>query len=313
MNIIFMGTPEFAVPTLEKLIENKNINIPLVITQPDRKSGRGRKINKSPVKITAEKNNKEVYQPENINDPDSIEKIKAIEADYIVVVAYGQILNKKILEHPKKGCINLHGSILPKYRGAAPINCAIIDGEKESGVTTMLMEEGLDTGDILKIKKICINSDMNAGELHDILKELGGELLIETIEEMESQKLLPEKQNDSRSSYAPMLTKKTGLIDWSKTAEKIHNKIRGLYPWPGAYTYYEGDKLKIIKSDYVDENKSSRKGKIVNVSEDGIEVQTGEGILIIKELQMPGKRKMSVRDYLLGNEIKINIILKWGV
>ncbi len=310
MNVIFMGTPEFAVPTLKKLIKKKDINISLVVTQPDRKSGRGRKINKSPVKITAEKNNLDIYQPENINDSKSIEKITAFKADYIVVVAYGQILNKKILDHPKNGCINLHASLLPKYRGAAPINWVIINGENESGVTTMLMEKGLDTGDILKTKKICINKDMNAGELHDILKEIGGELLVETIEEMEAKKLSPIKQDDNISSYAPMLDKKSGLIDWSESSENIHNKIRGLYPWPGAYTYYEGNKLKIIKSRYYNENKSSTKGKIVNVSDEGIEVQTGDGMLIIDELQLPGKRRMSVRDYLLGNDIKINIILK---
>jgi len=310
MNVIFMGTPEFAVPTLKKLIENNNINISLVVTQPDRKSGRGRKINKSPVKIIAEKNNIDVYQPESINNPKSIETITALEVYYIVVVAYGQILNRKILEHPNKGCINLHASILPKYRGAAPINWAIINGEKESGVTTMLMEEGLDTGDILKIKKTCINIKMNAGELHDILKDIGSKLLIETIEEMEFEKLIPIKQEDSISSYAPMLNKKTGLINWEKTAEDIHNKIRGLHPWPGAYTYYEGEKLKIIKTKYINENKSSTKGEIVSVSGEGIEVQTGDGILIIDELQLPGKRKMLVKDYLLGNDIKINVILK---
>jgi len=305
-----MGTPEFAVPTLEKLIQKESINIPLVVTQPDRKSGRGRKIKKSPVKKTAEKNNIDLFQPENINEFRSIEIIKKMEVDYIVVVAYGQILSKEILEHPDKGCINVHASVLPKYRGAAPINWAIINGEKDTGVTTMLMEEGLDTGDILKINKINISSDMNAGELHDALKDIGGELLIKTIEEIESNEISPEKQDESKVSYAPILNKKTGFIKWAKTSLEIHNLIRGLYPWPGAYTYYKDEKLKIIKSEVKNKNINSSIGEIVEVSNEGIEVQTGEGILIIKELQMPGKRKMSVKDYLLGNSIETNIILK---
>ncbi|MFO7887521.1 MAG: methionyl-tRNA formyltransferase [Eubacteriales bacterium] len=310
MNIIFMGTPEFAVPTLEKLIENKNIDISLVITQPDRKSGRGRKTTKSPIKVLAEENKIDLFQPKNINNLKSIDFIKDIEADYIVVVAYGQILHKEILKHPKKSCINLHASLLPKYRGAAPINWAIIKGEKVTGVTTMIMEEGLDTGDILKTKKVNINNKMNAGELHDILKDIGGELLIETIEGIEAQKILPKKQNEAVASYAPMLNKKTGLINWENTAENIHNKIRGLYPWPGSYTYYEGCKFKITKSKYISKNKGGTIGEIVGISDSGIEVQTGNGILLINELQIPGKRKMSVKDYLLGNNIKVNVILK---
>ena len=310
MNIIFMGTPEFAVPTLEKLIKKENVNISLVITQPDRKSGRGRKIKESPVKITAVKNNLELYQPQDINDKKSINLIMNTKAEYIIVVAYGQILSKKILEYPDKGCINVHASILPKYRGAAPINWAIINGEKETGVTTMLMEEGLDTGDILKIKKIKINEDTNAGELHDILKNIGAELLIDTIEDIETENVLPKKQDDRESSYAPMLNKSIGFIDWKDSAKKIHDKIRGLHPWPGAYTNYEGEKLKIVKSTYKNNNKSDIKGEIVKVSEEGIEVQTGDGILIIEKLQVPGKRKMTVKDYLLGNDIKVNKILK---
>jgi len=310
MNIIFMGTPEFAVPTLEKLIENKNIDISLVITQPDRKSGRGRKTTKSPVKVLAEENKIDLFQPENINNLKSIDFIKNIEADYIIVVAYGQILHKEILKHPRKSCINLHASLLPKYRGAAPINWAIINGEKETGVTTMIMEEGLDTGDILKTKKVNINSNMNAGELHDILKDIGGKLLIETIEGIEAQKISPKKQNEAIASYAPMLNRKTGLINWDNTAENIHNKIRGLYPWPGSYTYYEGCKFKITKSNYISKNKGGKIGEIVGISDSRIEVQTRNGILLINELQIPGKRKMSVKDYLLGNDIKMNVILK---
>ena len=310
MNIIFMGTPEFAVPTLEKLIENKNINISLVITQPDRKSGRGRKITKSPIKVKAEENKIDLFQPENVNSSKSIDFINNIKVDYIVVVAYGQILNKEILKHPQKSCINVHASLLPKYRGAAPINWAIIKGEKETGVTTMLMEEGLDTGDILKTKKVPINCNMNAGELHDVLKDVGGELLIETIEGMEAQKVLPKKQNESIASYAPMLNRKTGLINWEDNAENIHNKIRGLYPWPGSYTFYEGVKLKVTKSNYINENKDGTIGEILGISDEGIEVQTGKGILVINEIQMPGKRKMLVKDYLLGNNIETNVILK---
>jgi len=310
MDVIFMGSPEFAVPSLTKLIEKDNINVSLVVTQPDRKKGRGRKVKKNPVKITAEKNDIEVFQPENINDYNNIEYIKSINVDFIVVVAYGQILNKKILEHPKNSCINLHASILPKYRGAAPINWVIINGERETGLTTMLMGEGLDTGDILKVKKIEVDDKMNAGKLHDVLKDLGGDLLIETMVGMESNKIIPKKQNNREASYAPMLNKKTGYINWNKTAQEIHNLIRGLYPWPGAYTFYEDKKLKIIKSTYKNKNKDKYKGEIIDVSGDNIKVQTGSGVLMIKEIQMPGKRKMNVRDYLLGNKIEKNIILK---
>lgn len=310
MNVIFMGTPDFSVPTLEKLIAQENVNISLVITQPDRKSGRGRKINKSPVKIIAEKNNIKVFQPEDINNKSSLDFIKSFEVDYIIVVAYGQILSKTILEHPKKYCINVHASILPKYRGASPINMAIMEGDKETGVTTMIMEEGLDKGDILKIKKFIIEPEMNAGELHDELMEVGGDLLIETILEIEKGNITPIKQDDSIATYAPMLNKDIGHINWNDNALEIHNKIRGLYPWPGSYTYYNGEKMKVIRTEYKNLNKSTKVGEIVEVSEKGIEVQSGDGTIIIKELQMPGKRKMNVKDYLLGNEIIKSKILK---
>ena len=245
MKIVFMGTPEFAVPALEALIEK--FDVEAVFTQPDKPKGRGKKLAMSQVKEVAVKHDIKVFQPEKLKkDRETIEELKNIAPDFIIVVAYGQIFSKEILEIPKYGCINLHASLLPKYRGAAPINWAIINGEKVSGNTTMFMDEGLDTGDMLLKSEAQITDSMTAGELHDKLMEQGGELLVNTIKGIMDGKIKRIKQEDDKSCYSPMLSKETGKIDWTKGGKKINNLIRGLNPWPLASTHYNGEVKKIV-------------------------------------------------------------------
>lgn len=309
MNIVFMGTPGFAVPTLKKLYEEGH-DIKLVVTQPDRPSGRGKKLKKSEVKEKAEELGLDIFQPSRIKQEDSISKIKELNPDFIIVVAYGQILNKEILEIPKFGCINVHASLLPKLRGAAPINWAIINGDKKSGITTMLMDEGLDTGDMLLKSEVEISDDMTAGELHDILSEIGGELLIKTINQIDSIEKI--KQDNDESSYAPMLKKEMSLINWKDPARNIHNMIRGLNPNQLAYFPYEKDIVKVHKtsiSDFVDKN-DCEPGIVLEAAKNGIFVKTGDGkAILIEEFQMPGKKKVSTKDYLRGNTFKENVRL----
>ncbi|MBS4539736.1 methionyl-tRNA formyltransferase [Clostridium sp. D2Q-11] len=304
MNIVFMGTPDFAVPALEKL-HNEGHSIELVITQPDKPKGRGKKLLPTPVKSKGVELGLEIYQPMNINTPESFEKISNINPDVIVVVAYGQILKENILNIPKYGCVNIHASLLPKYRGAAPINWAIINGEKESGITTMIMEKGLDSGDMLLKEKILIPEDMTAGELHDELMNIGAELIIKTLDGLENNTIIPEKQNHDLSTYAPMMDKTLGEIDWDINKEDIKNLVRGTNPWPVAYSYYDGNKFKIYKVDTLNETFSGTKGEIVKVQDEGIYVKVSNGVIIIEEIQFPGKKRMKVKDFLKGNTIEI--------
>lgn len=309
MKIVFMGTPDFAVPSLKALIENHQVEA--VFTQPDKPKGRGKKLSVSPVKEEALKHSIKVYQPEKIkNNEEHIKALKDINPDYIIVVAYGQILTKEILDIPKYACINLHASILPKFRGAAPINWAVINGEKYSGNTTMLMDVGLDTGDMLLKDEVEITPYMTAGELHDILMDRGAGLLLDTIKGYTNNEITPMKQDDSLSSYASMLNKEIAKIDWNKTALEIHNMIRGLNPWPIAYTTYKEQNMKIFKSEVIDEDKNSEDiGKIIDVSKDGIKVSCGKGILLIKRVQFPNGKPLDISQYLNGNEIEENIII----
>lgn len=306
MNIIFMGTPDLAVPALEKLY-NENHSIDLVITQPDKRKGRGKKILPTPVKNKANKLDLEVFQPKNVNSLESIERIKKLNPDVIVVVAYGQILKEEILSIPKYGCINVHTSLLPKYRGAAPINWAIINGEKETGVTTMIMEKGLDTGDMLLKEKLIIDDELTVGELHDNLMNMGADLIVETLEKIEDLKPIP--QDDNLSSYAPKMDKTIGKIDWTETKEKIKNLVRGTNPFPGSYSYYKGKKFKIYKVDIDEKLYSGKSGQITDVNNDGIFVKVRNGTIIIKEVQFPGKKKIKVSEYIRGNEIEVGTIL----
>lgn len=308
MNVIFMGTPEFAVPTLKKLYE-KGHNIQLVVTQPDKPSGRGKKLKKSEVKETAEQLNIPVFQPDKIKKPENIEELKKYNPDVIVVVAYGQILNKEILNMPKYGCINVHASLLPKLRGAAPLNWAIINGEDHTGVTTMKMDVGLDTGDMLLKSEVEIDENMNVGELHDILMEKGAELLIETLEKIEKNELTPHMQDDSLSNYAPMFNNENRKIDWNKSAKQIHDLVRGLSPWPTAYFTMEDKQVKVYESTYSNERINHVPGYVIKADNEGIFVTTGNGIVILKEIQMPGKNKMKVEAYLRGNKFPEHILL----
>lgn len=308
MKIVFMGTPEFAVPSLQAIIDN--FEVEAVFTQPDKPKGRGKKLSMSPVKELALKHNIKVYQPERLKkEPETIQELKDMHPDFIIVVAYGQILPKEVIDIPKYACINLHASLLPKYRGAAPINWAIIKGETISGNTTMLMDVGLDTGDMLLKQEVPITRDMIAGELHDILMENGADLLVETIKRMSKGEIKPEKQKDSETCYASMLNKEIAKIDWNLSSMEIHNLIRGLNPWPIAYTNYKDQVMKIYKSEIVDKESGKTEGTILSVSDKGIEVACKEGTLLIKEIQFPGKKVLKVEQYIKGNNIEEGTVL----
>lgn len=304
MKIVFMGTPDFAVPSLKKLIEV--FGVEAVFTQPDKPKGRGKKIAYSPIKEVALEHDIKVLQPIKLkNDIEAINYLKELNPDFIIVVAFGQILNKEVLDIPKYGCINLHASLLPMYRGAAPLNWAIIKGEKKSGNTTMLMDVGLDTGDMLLKDEVEITEDMTAGELHDILMERGADLLIKTIEGVYNGNIIPEKQTDE-TFYAKMLNKDLALIDWNNKVEDIHNLIRGLNPWPIAYTNYENNYMKVFESKVLNETTTKEPGTIVGVSKEGIRVATSKGVLLIKKIQFPNGKPLTVEQYINGHEIKVN-------
>ncbi|WP_129596348.1 methionyl-tRNA formyltransferase [Anaerophilus nitritogenes] len=307
MKIIFMGTPDFSVPCLKQIIEDGHEVIG-VFTQPDRPKGRGKKFTPPPVKEIATQYNIPVFQPEKIREEESVKKIKELGPDCIVVVAFGQILPKSILETPHFGCINVHASLLPKYRGAAPINWAIINGEKISGVTTMYMDEGLDTGDMILKKEVPID-DKIAGDFYDELSIEGAKLLKETLVLIEKKCAPREKQIHEESNYASILDKNTGKIDWKNTAEDIYNLIRGLNPWPVAYTTYNGQKMKIWKAKVLQENCNETLGKIIKVSQEGLSIATKEKILLIEEIQFPNSKRMTVDAYLRGHAIEKDIIL----
>lgn len=308
MKILFMGTPDFAVPCLEELYKS-NHEVCAVVTQPDKPKGRGKKVLPPPIKTKALEFGLEIHQPKKVKEKEFIDKISKLSPDCIVVVAYGQILSKDILNIPPKGCINVHASLLPKYRGAAPINWAIINGEKETGITTMYMNEGLDTGDMILKDKVEITDDMNAGNLHDKLSLMGANLLIETLDLIDQGKAPRTPQDDSKSCYAKMLRKEMGLINWDTCANEIHNLIRGLNPWPVAYTMYKNKKLKIWESEVIDEECTGIPGEILKVNRNGIYVSTKSKLLLIKEIQFPNNRKMKVDEYIRGNSIKIGQVL----
>jgi methionyl-tRNA formyltransferase len=304
MKIIFMGTPDFAVPTLEK-IHQSNHELLAVITQPDKPKGRGRTLQLSPVKTFALGAGIRVLQPEKASAPENIEEISSMEPDLIVVAAYGQILREKFLSIPKHFCMNLHSSILPKYRGAAPINWAIINGDSETGVTTMKMDKGLDTGDILLIAKTIIKETDDAQTLHDTLSNIGASLTLETIDKLEQNSLTFIPQDDLQSSYAHKLKKTDGLIDWEHDAQTIRNRIRGLEPWPGAYTFYNGSRLRICKAEIGEGIMEDQPGQVVRLSDHGIEMGTKGQRLIITELQPEGKKRMLSKSFLMGNKVEV--------
>lgn len=309
MDIVFMGSPDFAVESLDKLIKSDFINLKGVVTQPDRKRGRGQKLKPTPVKKLAQKNDIEVYQPSKISTEIGVKKLNDWNPDLIIVVAYGQILSKEVLEVPDLGCVNLHASLLPKYRGAAPIHQAVINGDQKSGVTTMFMEEELDSGPMLLKAEVEITAKDTAGSLHDKLATQGADLLVETIKKLANDEIKPKEQDHSQASYAPKLDKDDCEIDWQASAKAIWNKIRGLNPWPGAYTYYNGERFKLWQSKFVKDEASASKveaGTIIKLDEnEGILVQTGKGQLLLTEVQPPSRKKISAADYIKGYEIEV--------
>ena len=302
MKAVFMGTPEFAVPTLQALIDHHEVLA--VVTQPDKQRGRGKKMQFPPVKEKAVEYDIPVYQPQRARDEEFIEELKNLNPDVIVVVAYGQILPESILNIPKYGCINVHGSLLPKYRGAAPIQWAVLDGEEKTGITTMYMEKGLDTGDMIDKAEVVLDKKETAGSLHDKLMVLGADLLLETLKKLEDGTAVREKQNDEESCYAKMLSKDMGQIDFTKSAREIECLIRGLNPWPSAYTDWNGKVMKIWEAGVLDENTDAKPGTIVKVEKDGFFVQTGDGLLKVLALQIPGKKRMEADAFLRGYQIE---------
>lgn len=308
MRIIFMGTPDFAVGALESIVKAGH-EVVLVVTQEDKPKGRGREIQFTPVKEAAIKHGIEVYQPHRVKAEEGVEKLRKYNADVFVVAAYGQILSKEILDMPKYGCVNIHASLLPKYRGAAPIQWSIIDGERVTGVTTMMMAEGLDTGDMLEKIEVEITSEDTGGSLHDKLMEAGARLILSTLTKLENGTATRTVQDDSLSCYAKMLDKRLGDIDFTKSAEELERLVRGLNPWPSAYTRYNGKTLKVWRADVVDKDYQGECGQIVDKTKNAIIVKTGKGALAITELQIEGKRRMTTESYLCGAGFEEGAIL----
>ena len=281
MKVLFMGTPDFAVPCLESIIKSENNNVIGVVTQPDKPKGRGHKLQPTPVKAKAVEYNIPVFQPETLKNRSFEDELKQLNPDIIVVVAYGQILPEYILNFPKFGCINVHASLLPKYRGAAPIQWSVINGDTTTGVTTMYMAKSLDTGDMIQKAEIQIGDEETAGELHDRLSLIGADLIVETIKKLSEGKAIRVPQNDSLSSYAPMLNKETGHIDWNKNSSDIINLIRGTNPWPGAFTSYKSEIMKIYKAYKGNTNTVGKPGEIIGIKNKKIEVCCGNSSSIL--------------------------------
>ncbi len=303
MNIVFMGTPDFAVPSLEIIASSPICNIVAVVSQPDKPKGRGRTLSPTPVKEVAERFSLPILQPVKASDHLFIEAVRKLSPDLIVVVAYGQILKKELLDIPPKGCINLHGSLLPKYRGAAPIQRAVMNGEKITGVSTMLLNEGMDEGDILLKKEIKIEERDTAGTLFDRLKGVGAELLLETIKGLKDNRLEPIPQDSSLATYAPKISKEECLINWGEEGEKITNLIRGLTPFPGAYTFLNGKRV-IISSAAKGDRFKGKPGELSVAGKDTLLVATATESLRINMVKPEGKREMSVAEFMAGHHIE---------
>lgn len=303
-----MGTPDFSVGTLEALAASGH-EVVLAVTQPDKAKGRGKEVQYTPVKECAIKLGIPVYQPVRIREPECVEKLKEYQADIMVVVAFGQILPKEILDMTLYGCVNVHASLLPKYRGAAPIQWALIDGEEVTGVTTMQMNEGLDTGDILLKTEVPIDEDETGGTLHDKLAKAGAVLCIETLKGLEDHSIIPIPQGETTTAYAKMLDKQMGRLDWSRTADEIERLVRGLSPWPGTYTGWNGKVMKIWSVETKHDNTTKEPGSIVQVTKDAFAVQTGDGLIRVTQLQLPGKKRMDAGAFLRGYEVKEDDVL----
>ncbi len=300
MRIVFMGTPDFAVPALKALAASRH-EVTLVVTQPDRQKGRGKAILESDVKKCAESLGIPVFQPAKVKTEDAVAVLREQHPDAIVVAAYGQILSQEILDLPKFGCINIHGSLLPRWRGAAPIQWSVIDGDERTGITIMQMDRGLDTGDILLQESVEIGKKETAEHLYERLAAMGGPLVLKALDAIEDGTITRTKQDDAKSCYAKMLTKRQGEISWTMPAVRIERLVRGLNSWPSAYTFYRGKMLKIWDADAEPQKEmEAAPGTILGTTKDAIRVQTGDGVLVLKEVQPEGKKRMAVKDFLLG-------------
>jgi len=302
MKIVFLGTPDFAVPSLKALVESVN-EVVAVVCQPDKPIGRKKKLTRPPTKIFAESLNIPVLQPPKIkNNEEFLEELKSHSPELICVTAYGKILPKDVLDLPPNGCINVHASILPKYRGAAPINWSIINGEARTGVTTMLMDEGMDTGDVLLIEETAIEYNDTSESLSNRLSRIGAELLLKTINKLISGSLKPIKQNDSEASLAPMLKKEHGEIDWSKSSKEIRNLVRGLLPWPVAFTHLDKRMFKIFNVEESDG--SGPPGTVIESNKNVLKISTGKGSIKLLEVQLEGNKRMDIKSFLMGKNIE---------
>lgn len=308
MRIVFMGTPDFSVGTLEALVAAGH-EVVLAVTQPDKPRGRGKEMQFSPVKECAVKHGIPVFQPKKIREPENVEFLKNYPADISVVIAFGQILPREILEMYPYGCINVHASLLPAYRGAAPIQWAVINGESESGVTIMQMDEGLDTGDMLAKVRVPLEEKETGGSLHDKLAEAGAALCVETLDRLERGEVTPEKQGETTTAYARMLMKEMGEIDWEKPARETERLIRGLNPWPSAYTYWNGKMMKVWDAEVLETESGENPGTVTAVEKDSFLVQTKEGQLRILALQIPGKKRMDTSAFLRGYPVQKGLCL----
>lgn len=308
MKIVFMGTPDFSVGALDALVEAGH-EIIAVVTQPDKPKGRSGQMQFPPVKECALRHGLTVLQPVKIKTPEWVDKLRELKADVFVVAAFGQILSKEILDMPKYGCVNIHASLLPKYRGAAPINWAIINGEKETGVTIMQMNEGVDTGDMLSHVVVPIAPKETAESLFDKLAKAGAELIVETLPKLEAGEIVPVPQDESQSSHVKMMNKSLGKIDWNQDAVVIERLVRGLNSWPSAYTYYQGKSVKLWDCDVVEAAAKAVPGTIIAVAKDSFDVATGNGALRVLELQLEGKKRMDTKSFLLGNQWKTGMQL----
>lgn len=308
MKVIYMGTPDFSVGALEAIIKAGH-EVVLVVTQPDKPKGRGKAMQASPVKECALSHGIEVFQPTKIRESENVEYLRKFGADIFVVAAFGQILPKSILDMPKYGCVNIHASLLPKYRGAAPIQWAVINGDEVTGVTTMLMNEGIDTGDMIAKKQVRLAEDETGGSLFDRLADTGAELIVETMKMLEEGTAEFTPQNSEEATHTSMISKELGSIEWSKPAAEIERLIRGLNPWPSAYTRLKGKTFKIWKAQVVEVSSSDKPGTIIKIGKDELLVQTGEGALSLMEVQLEGKKRMDVASFLRGCQIEEGIVL----
>jgi methionyl-tRNA formyltransferase len=300
LRIVFMGTPAFACPTLQAIID-RGEEVLAVVTQPDRPKGRGQQLAPPPVKELAESAGLTVLQPVKVRAPEFIEAMRELVPDLIIVIAFGQILPKALLDVPRLGCINIHASLLPRWRGAAPINWCIITGDTETGITTMQMDVGLDTGDMLLKKSIAIDPDEDASSLHDRLAALGADTLMETLDLLKKGELVPETQDDAFTCYAPMLKKEDGAIDWTKDARAVKNLVRGVTPWPGAFTNWEGKTLKVCRVSVV--TGEGHPGEVLRADRTGLEVACGSGSLLVHELQLEGRKRLPAAEFLAGCKV----------